>query len=165
MNTTTVIGILGALALLGGIAWAGRNSPTNNTSSEAPQAGGALVGSETAFDFGAVSMAAGTVKHAFAIKNTGTAPVKISTVYTSCMCTSAKLTINGQTLGPYGMPGHGPLPRINEILEAGAEATVEAEFDPAAHGPAGVGRIQRTITIEHDAGQALELGFAAQVTP
>ena len=81
------------------------------------------------------------------------------------MCTTATLMIGGGKFGPYGMPGHGFIPKINGIIGPNEEATVEAVFDPSAHGPAGVGRVQRTVTIENSAGQPVELLLAAMVTP
>ena len=36
-------------------------------------------------------MYGGKVKHNFTLKNTGQAPVKISKIYTSCMCTEVML--------------------------------------------------------------------------
>lgn len=165
MKKTTVIGIAIAMAVLGGIAWAGQNAPRREKTQDVPQSIGKLTAAESAFDFGSISMVAGTVRHQFKIKNEGPELVSISTLYTSCMCTRATLKVDDRALGPFGMPGHGPLPRLSESLGAGAEAEVEVEFDPAAHGPAGVGRIQRTVTIENSTGQALELGIAALVTP
>ncbi|MBI4022203.1 MAG: DUF1573 domain-containing protein [Candidatus Andersenbacteria bacterium] len=164
MNKTTVVGIAVAVAVLGGMVWAGRPETAGRSSQATVQRGG-LTASEAAFDFGSVSMAAGTVRHSFTITNTASEPVSISTVFTSCMCTSATLKVNDQTLGPYGMPGHGPRQKINETIDPREAAAVEVEFDPAAHGPAGVGRIQRTVTIENSAGQPLELGIMALVTP
>jgi len=110
-------------------------------------------------------MATGKVNHAFKIRNAGIEPVVIGKMYTSCMCTTASLTIDGKQFGPYGMPGHGFVPKIGQTINPNEEATVEVVFDPAAHGPAGVGRIQRAITIEHNAGQPVELLFDAIVTP
>jgi len=63
------------------------------------------------------------------------------------------------------MPGHIAVPRINKSLNPGEEAIVEVVFDPTAHGPAGVGTIQRVVTIENNAGEPLELQFSAVVTP
>jgi hypothetical protein len=62
------------------------------------------------------------------------------------------------------MPGHGFIPSIGEILDAGASVDVEVVFDPAAHGPAGVGRIERVVTLENSAGAPLEFRFSANVT-
>lgn len=173
MSGKNIIGVILALAVLGFIVWAGRPAPSgplstdrsDNTASILQNSGGALNGEESSFDFGTISMAAGTVRHEFKIKNTGSEPVSIEKIYTSCMCTIATLDVRGKKVGPYGMPGHGFIPRIGEKLEPDEEAVVEVAFDPAAHGPAGVGRIQRAITIENSAGEPLELWFTVFVTP
>lgn len=164
MNKSTVIGIVIAILALGGIVWIARPD-SQNGSTPLQNSEGVLSAQETSFDFDTISMAAGKVKHAFRIKNTSNEPVSIGRMYTSCMCTTAALIMAGKQFGPYGMPGHGFIPEINEAMAPGEEATVEVVFDPAAHGPAGVGRIQRTVTIENNAGQTLELGFTALVTP
>src|SRR3989344_4812890 len=52
---------------------------------------GFLTAEETVFDFGNVPMYGGKVKHNFTLKNNGQGPVKISKIYTSCMCTEATL--------------------------------------------------------------------------
>lgn len=117
------------------------------------------------YDFGRISMAAGKVAHQFKIKNTNNETVTIEKMYTSCMCTTATLTAGDKVLGPYGMPGHGAIPRIDQLINPNEEVTVEVVFDPAAHGPAGVGRIQRTVTIENNGGEPVELQFVAMVTP
>ncbi len=152
------------IALLAGLVWLGQRTsngqPANNQSN-----GGVLAAVEQNFDFGTISMAAGKVSHTFAIKNTGTNEVVINKMYTSCMCTEATLVKSGKKLGPFGMPGHGFIPNINEAISPGGEARVEVVFDPAAHGPAGIGRIQRTVIIENNSGRPLEFGFTAMVTP
>jgi hypothetical protein len=81
------------------------------------------------------------------------------------MCTTATLVTPSGRRGPFGMPGHTPIPSIRERLAPGEMAQVEVVFDPAAHGPAGVGRIDRTVTLQNDAGAPLELAFTAMVTP
>ena len=81
------------------------------------------------------------------------------------MCTTASLIIGDKQFGPVGMPGHGAIPTINQTINANEEATVEVVFDPAAHGPAGVGRIERIVTLENNAGRPVVLQFAALVTP
>lgn len=117
------------------------------------------------FNFGRISMAAGKVSHPYSIRNTGTEPLTITKMFTSCMCTTATLVTRSTQKGPFGMPGHGWLPSVNETLAPGETAQVEAVFDPAAHGPAGVGPTDRTVTVVNDAGLALELRFNALVTP
>ena len=159
------IGIVTIIAV-GGVIWIARpTSQSENTASLAPSSNRTLSAQELSFDFGTISMAAGNVSHAFTIKNTGADSVAIEKMYTSCMCTTALLTLGGKQFGPYGMPGHAYVPKINKSLNPGEEATVEVVFDPTAHGPAGVGAIQRVVTIENNAGEPLELQFSALVTP
>ncbi len=166
MNKTNVIGIAIAIAILGGIVWTARPaSPELQRGEPNARSNGTLKAEETNFDFGQISMAAGKVKHAFKIENTGSGPVAVEKMYTSCMCTEALLMTDGKQFGPYGMPGHGFAPKINGTINPGEEATVEVIFDPAAHGPAGVGRIERVVYLENNAGETLELGFTALVTP
>ena len=155
---TTAIAI--AVLLLGIILVArGRGNQ-----SEPATASGKLTAAEKTYNFGKISMAAGTVRHSFAVKNESGAAVKIKKIFTSCMCTQATLKLGEKTVGPYGMPGHGLAPSVNEEIAAGGEALVEVVFDPAAHGPAGVGRVSRQVTVETDDG-AVTLSFAAEVTP
>lgn len=124
----------------------------------------ALVASEPSYDFGTVSMANGLVRHEFKIKNEGSNPLTISELYTSCMCTNAIFKRAGKEKGPFGMPGHGFVPKLGETLAPGEEAIIEVVFDPAAHGPAGVGPIQRVVSLNTEAGSN-ELGIRALVTP
>jgi hypothetical protein len=68
--------------------------------------------------------------------------------------------------GPYGMPGHGAAPpAVNARLAAGELANVEVVFDPAAHGPSGLGRIERVVTVESAEAPPLELHMAVMVRP
>lgn len=159
-----IVGIIVSLALLGGLVYFSYPKPDVE---QKPLASGAVfVAEHSNFDFGSISMANGKVSHTFKIKNTFSAPIAVTKVSTSCMCTEAVWKANGTNLGPFGMPGHGGYaPRISETIAPGAEAEVEAIFDPAAHGPAGVGLANRSIYIESDGGEPLELTFTATVTP
>ncbi|MEK7582761.1 MAG: DUF1573 domain-containing protein [Patescibacteria group bacterium] len=160
-----IIGIGIAVLVLGGLVWIARPDSQSSTASSAKSSGILIVEEANNYDFGTISMAAGEVKHQFKIKNTSNEAVTINKMYTSCMCTTAILMMGGEQFGPFGMPGHVAVPKIDQIVGPNEEAIVEIIFDPAAHGPAGVGRIQRTITIENNAGQPVELQFAAIVTP
>lgn len=163
-----IIGAVISLALLGGLIWVAGSSAKRSTTSKSPQVPSALrplVADAPFYDFGKISMAAGTVRRGFAVKNTSAAPIIAAKLYTSCMCTTATLRAGDNTYGPYGMPGHGFTPRINAAIAPGETAQISVAFDPAAHGPAGVGAIQRTVTLETDSGGALELRFSALVTP
>ena len=153
------------LAALIGFIWMARPAPQSGTASPILGKNGVLAARENNYDFGSISMAAGKVSKTFAIKNTGTDALAVSQLYTSCMCTVATLKIGGRSVGPFGMPGHGFAQRINEIIQPNEETAIEVVFDPAAHGPAGVGRIERAVYLENSAGAALELKFSATVTP
>lgn len=170
LNKNTLIGIVVSVIFLGGIVWAAKISTNNNVASVASPATqssskGVLTAEEIKFDFGTISMGRGNVTHAYKIKNVGSETVAINRVYTSCMCTTAKFIKGSAVFGPFGMAGHGYIPTIDQELKPGEEAIIEATFDPTAHGPAGVGKIERVIIVENNAGKPFELGFSATVTP
>lgn len=154
---------------IAGLLWLGApNKNQSNISDAASKSGaGQISAGHIDYDFGPVSMAKGKVSHAYKIVNPSAEPATISKIYTSCMCTVASLTTqDGQKFGPFGMPGHGgPSGKISTALESGQEAELEVVFDPTAHGPAGVGAIDRTVYVETATGQKLELNFTATVTP
>ncbi len=81
------------------------------------------------------------------------------------MCTEATLVEGGERFGPFGMPGHGAIPEINRAVTPGESVTVEAFFDPNAHGPAGMGRADRVVYLEVGSGRKVELKFTAYVIP
>jgi len=155
---------IGAIAVIG-LIWILQTAGKSNNSGPVSAAGnGILSAEESSFDFGNVSMAAGKASHNFTIKNTGSEFLSITKIYTSCMCTEAKLLKNGNVIGPFSMLGMGYNPAVNEILAPNEEAQIQVVFDPAAHGPAGLGHIERAVVIENS-GKTLELSFKADVTP
>jgi len=166
-NLKIVIGVLVGSLVLAGLIWIA--SPSSLTTREQvelrPGESGVINAEENTFDFDSISMANGDVSHKFEIKNLSENPVNIEKIYTSCMCTDAKLFLGDKSFGPYGMPGHGMIPKINQIVGPNEEAVLEVIFDPAAHGPAGVGRIIRVVYVENSGGQPLEFTIAATVTP
>ena len=160
---TIIIGALATFALLfGGMYLMSRPQPQVSVN---PQATGQLTVAESFYDFGSVSMAKGLVTHKFTLTNAGSVPATVTKMYTSCMCTKAKLTVADQSWGPIGMPGHTAIPNLSVQIEPGQTAEVEAVFDPAAHGPAGVGVIERQVTLELNGQSPLQLSFKAVVTP
>lgn len=116
-------------------------------------------------DFGTISMKDGKVKANFRITNPTSDNVEISKLYTTCMCTTAILTAGGQTFGPYGMPGHGAFPTFKQNLAPGEAAQVEVIYDPNAHGPAGVGYIERSAILESGGAEVAVITIKANVTP
>lgn len=124
-----------------------------------------LVSLRPTFEFGPISMAAGNVATTYLIRNSGEAPLNLNRIYTSCMCTSATLALPSGRQGPFGMPGHGGATVLSAQLAPGQTAALEVVFDPAAHGPAGLGRVERTVTVESKEAAPLELRFVALVKP
>ena len=167
MNKKAILGIgLATIAVMAILIWFGQpvaEDVATADDSNTPES--TLKAQETSFDFGTISMAKGKVNHAYTVTNTGTDPVTINKVYTSCMCTTASFVSNGKTYGPFGMPGHTAIPSIDVSLAPGATVQIEAVFDPAAHGPAGVGPISRVVILENSAGKPVEISFTANVTP
>ncbi|OGY49564.1 MAG: hypothetical protein A3B89_01795 [Candidatus Buchananbacteria bacterium RIFCSPHIGHO2_02_FULL_40_13] len=127
---------------------------------------GFLSADETSYDFGTISMANKLVNKVFKVTNTTNQEVSIDTIVTSCMCTTAYLQGAEGELGPFGMPGHGGLAgnRVNETIKPGETRDLKVVFDPNAHGPAGVGAINRSITLTGKGGK-LQFTIEAVVTP
>jgi hypothetical protein len=171
MNKKTIlIGALVVLAILGLMLWgrsnAGASAQVANHA-EAPENSGpsSLTASSTFYDFGTISMKNGVVNHEFTVTNNTSAPVFLPTVYTSCMCTTAFLETPSGEKGPFGMQGMGYVPPANDTLAPGESRTVRVQFDPNAHGPAGVGAIDRFIYLVDSKGGVLTLEIKAVVTP
>jgi len=173
-NTKIIIGAGAVILFLGGLIIAAMPEPgasksanvASRSTGSTVSTSGTLTAFATKFNFGSIPMSGGKVTHRYWIKNAGTEPLLIRKMYTSCMCTTAALVkSSGKKFDPVGMPGHTPIPTINEPMNPKEEAIVEVVFDPAAHGPAGIGPIDRVVTIENSAGRPLELAFAANVTP
>lgn len=164
--TQIIISSLIAAGIFIVLVWISQSSVKNQGTNSVPAEGKqVLVSQEPVYDFGDVSMAAGLVNHNFTIANQSDEPVKITKIYTSCMCTTASLIKNGNKRGSFEMPGHGFGPKIDETFLPGEEAVIEVIFDPSAHGPAGIGAVERAVYLENDSGLLLELLIKAVVIP
>ncbi len=155
------LAVIVGVSILGGQS--GGEGPKNQT-----QSASLLSAPENSFDFGTIAMKDGNVSKIFELKNDGAETIVINKIYTSCMCTVAKITdAKGGTSGPYGMPGHGGgISKASIEVGAGETVKVEAIFNPAAHGPSGVGLANRTVFLETNSSQTpkVELNFTATVT-
>ena len=165
MDTKTLFAGAVVLLTIGGLFYLGRVNQA--TSSETPSGRvSALAAAESSYDFGEISMKNGNVEKTFEIMNPTDADITLASLTTSCMCTTAFIVKDGTRRGPFGMPGHGgPVPRANEVVPAGGKLTIAVVYDPNAHGPAGVGSIDRFIYLVDDTGGELELEVKANVTP
>jgi hypothetical protein len=157
------ISIIGIVGIVGVLAWFGSKNQTGAQNSAGHNVSTSLLAPEKSYDFGTVSMAAGKVKHNFEISNSSDRAVTIRSIATSCMCTEANLLYNQERFGPFGMSGMSGT-SLDKKIQPGDKVEVETIFDPAAHGPAGVGPISREVTIETDSGM-VTLDFNANVTP
>lgn len=125
-----------------------------------------LTAPEVFYDFDTISMKDGNVTKEFTVTNPTDQTIAISTVLTSCMCTSAFIVgLDGSIKGPFKMPGMGYVPPANELIKAGESRIVRVVYDPNAHGPAGVGQIDRFVTLTDEGGGTLQLEIKALVTP
>ena len=126
-----------------------------------------LIAEEKFYDFGTISMKNGNVSKIFKVTNNSAKDIKVPSVTTSCMCTTAYIVReDGSRKGPFGMPGHGgAVPRANEILKAGGSMDIEVVYNPNAHGPAGVGLIERAVFLKDENDNVVEFKFKVKVTP
>lgn len=162
---TILISLILFIVVIGAFVWFKSDKPQIAAIDNAV-VGEALVAKETSYDFGDIGIKNGLVNHEYILENANDRIVKISEVSTSCMCTSANIKVGDKTYGPFGMPGHGGgFAKAGVIINPGEKVIVKATFDPAAHGPAGIGEVQREIYINTGGGQPLILGFKANVTP
>lgn len=104
----------------------------------------AEVGQKT-HDWGIIPYSGGNVSKTFTIKNTGTDVLQLTSVKTSCACTYAQLTIDGKVSPKFGM--HTTSSWVGEVA-AGKGVSLTVVFDPAFHGPTGVGPMERLISVE-----------------
>lgn len=115
------------------------------------------------YDWGTINMKDGNVSKNFVIKNTGTDVLKLTKVKTSCHCTKAQVIINGATSPSFGMNTVSPW--VGEVVQGG-EAQLNVVFDPAYHGPNGIGPITRYISVDTNdsSNPTLEFTLTANVT-
>ena len=170
MKSKTIISFLIIILGIIGLFWWGRSvqkSTSANPSSNLSASALALSALETSYDFGKISMAQGLVEKIFEISNPTNQDITVERITTSCMCTLSYIsTSEDKEKGPFGMVGHGgTVPKANEIIKAGESRKLRVVFDPNAHGPAGVGIINRVVTLEDNGGGTLEFEIKAVVTP
>ena len=175
MNKQTIVSSLVFIAVVVGVVWWSKTAerPVASLSADTSgnlhpaRIGGTLTASETFYDFGTISMKNGNVSKIFQVTNFTDADIGVPSLTTSCMCTTAYiLGEDGSRSRPFGMPGHGgAVPKANAIIKAGETMDIEVVYDPNAHGPAGVGLIERSIFLEDENGKIIELKVKVNVIP
>ena len=99
----------------------------------------------TSFDWGTIDYGSGDAVAEFTISNSGSGSLSLAEVSTSCMCTTAQIIINGQKSPLFGM--HQKSSWIGQI-PPGVQAKLKVVFDPAFHGPSGVGPVVRQVVMK-----------------
>jgi len=113
---------------------------------------------ETYYDWGDIGINDGNVEHEFEIKNEGKSDLVLSDVVTSCMCTSAQLIYDEKISPLFGMHTSS---NYKLSVDPGKTAKLKVIFDPAFHGPNGIGAITREITVKTNDPNNPELSFTA----
>ena len=169
-NTVSIIALV-LLVLVGLFVWGysgkgGTEASVQGAPGSASISKSALTAPETFYDFGNISMKNGNVMKEFIVMNPTDEDIIVSTVLTSCMCTTAFVVKpDGSIKGPFKTPGMVYVPPANERIAPGESRVIRVVYDPNAHGPAGVGRIDRFITLTDASGGTIELEIKALVTP
>lgn len=97
------------------------------------------------YDFGQILASQGSVTTSFQVQNTGTSPLVISGMETSCGCTTARLKTKDQETSPvFGM--HNNPTNWSTSLEPETTAELTVTFDPNFHQDS-FGPITRTVSI------------------
>lgn len=97
------------------------------------------------YDAGTVSMAAGKVQYTYEIKNKGEGDLKISRIWTSCMCTTARLKVGDKESPEFDM--HSNPAFWSQKIAPGQTGYLEVNFDQAFHGLQGLGENIRAVYI------------------
>lgn len=95
-------------------------------------------------DWGEMMMDGGNKEADFEIRNDGNGPLVLNNVITSCMCTTAVLSFNGKDSPVFGMHTKSG---YQMSVPAGESAALKVVFDPAFHGPSGIGPITRQVKV------------------
>jgi len=159
MNIKIIVGfILGTVILIGG-SYALLTLTDTASKIESSSNVKAIITSKIDHDWGTIGINDGKVSTTYTIKNEGTEPMKLFNISTSCMCTTAQVKIGEETSPEFGMHSNS---QYTATLPAGKTAEVIATFDPAFHGPSGIGAITREIIVETNDKSNPQLSFTAE---
>ncbi len=135
--------ILGTLLVFGGGVY------VLKTTLSAPQLGSTqnakISVDQKTHDWGTIPYSGGNVSKTFLIKNIGADVLRLANIKTSCSCTKAQVVIDGKNSPFFSM--HSNFPWVGEV-DPSKEASLTVIFDPAFHGPSGVGAVERLVAVE-----------------
>lgn len=146
LNRLVVLVFISTIFILGFGVWLLSKPPAGSVlQRSATASGGKAEVSVTSFDWGNIDYGGGDVTAEFSINNPGSGTLSLSEVSTSCMCTTAQVIINENKSPYFGM--HQKSSWIGQI-PPGGQAKLKIVFDPAFHGPSGVGPVTRQIVMK-----------------
>lgn len=147
MNTKIVIGtVLISILLLIGAVFLLSSSPSKPKLEK--NNGSKIQVLEKSFDFKEISYSGGVASHSYVIKNIGDSVLQVANLATSCMCTKSYVQTPSAVSPKASMKGMSKSSSWVGVLKPGESGEIVAEFDPAFHGPQGVGPISRNISFE-----------------
>lgn len=157
----TIIIVLATLLILGGGVYFALNVGGKAVVEENSKAEVSV--ENTSHDWGEIGINNGNAEAEFEIKNSGNGDLKLFNVATSCACTTAQLFYEEEASPVYGM--HTSSSYVMNIPPE-KSARLKVIFDPAFHGPSGVGPITRQINIQTNDSDNEEISFmlSANVT-
>jgi hypothetical protein len=148
-------GVLIFVALLVGAKWINSTPAVNSIQ------GAELTLSENNWSFGEIPMSEGDVTHSVTLTNESDLPITITSMETSCMCTSAQIIhANGSESAVKNMAGHTGSTYLSEVIEVGESASLLVTFDPNTHGPNATGRISRDVMLKTNSADQPEIEFS-----
>lgn len=150
-----------------GIAIFISESSTSDTKATISKTQGAKISVNHNFKtVGDIGYSKGILYHSFPIKNIGTNNLEIANMTTSCMCTKVFLKTGGKDGPEFGMKGMSAPSGWIGILKPGESGEIVAAFDPAYHGPQGIGPVSRIVSFETSDvdNPYVELSFEGTVT-
>ncbi len=167
MKNTIIIVVLIIIGIAGLMWWGKSVQSTNNEKIENKQQlnnSETLIANETVYDFGTISMRDGIVSKIFKLTNPTQKDIDLKNIGTSCGCTTAFIINGNSKKGPFGMEGMSNN-KTDEVIPAGESRDIEVVFNPNAHGPAGIGIIDRFIYIIDSKRNETKLEIKAIVKP
>ncbi|GMR13970.1 MAG: hypothetical protein BMS9Abin29_2197 [Gemmatimonadota bacterium] len=170
-SSLVLLFLLGVTPLVVGATRPDPTGPGSAVELEAPhrpalQSDEGLSADRLEHDFGSVRIDGGKVTTRFKMKNGTAGATRLTELYSSCMCTSVRLEFaDSRVAGPFGMRGHDLPTTLDRTLEPGEEFVASVTFDPAAHGPAGVGAVTRQVMFQTAERGSLVLTVRANVLP
>lgn len=130
-NKSTLITIIAVVVIMAGVTVWGLSQDDSTTGNKTDSSEAEMSISPSSYDFKDVSQKEGVVSTSFVIENTGTSDLIIDDMLSSCGCTSATLTVDGQEGPRFGM--HNNPRNWSETIAPGGEAELIVYYDPNVH--------------------------------